>query len=138
LLAAIVLVLSACASAPPVPEGMGELWRGKVSGDFDGEIEFRIVREKGTACIFSLLGDTEMFMPRTAYGRIRVHCKLKGKVKKGILEAQATGRAYTDEGNADVRGKFIGTMSRTQAFGSWMFTHEEGQNSGEWSAERVE
>ncbi|MGI9569773.1 MAG: hypothetical protein ACR2PH_08570, partial [Desulfobulbia bacterium] len=61
----------------------------------------------------------------------------------GIFNVRMSGYANVSAGSATLDGKMIGTLSKTQAFGTWNITATdiEGTSyvfSGEWSAKKIE
>jgi hypothetical protein len=71
-----------------------------------------------------------------------MNAKIEGQVKDGIFNVRMWGNANVSAGSATIDGKMIGTLSKTQAFGTWnmLATDTEGtlyEFSGEWSAEKI-
>ena len=71
------------------------------------------------------------------YGEGEIRCNIKGTIKNEVMNASIHGRAVVSDGSADVSGTLVGTMSKTQAFGTWRLAHVEGVHSGEWTAEKT-
>ena len=68
---------------------------------------------------------------------------IQGKVKDGIFDVGIRGRANVAAGSATIDGKIIGTLSKTQAFGTWKIIARDIEGtlynfSGEWRAEKVD
>jgi hypothetical protein len=76
------------------------------------------------------------------YGSGRMKGKIEGKVKDGIFNVRMWGNARVDEGSAAIEGKMIGTLSKTQAFGTWNISARDDEDlykfSGEWSAKKID
>jgi hypothetical protein len=75
------------------------------------------------------------------FGSGRMNGEIKGKVKEGIFNVRIRGRANVSAGSATIEGKMIGTLTKTQAFGTWNITARDIEGtlydfSGEWSAEK--
>ena len=80
-----------------------------------------------------------MNLARTAggYGSVTVTGRMKGKVKNGIMKAKIFGDAQVEDTFYRISGEMIGTISKTQAFGTWSLSHIEGTHSGKWTAKKV-
>jgi hypothetical protein len=132
------LLLLGCASTQIEPGTVAEMWEGKVTGMIDGDIKFSIARIAEENNVFSLKGNMVMKAQEIAggYGEGRISCSIKGKIKNGVMNARLFGRAKVSEGTADVSGDLVGTISRTQGFGTWTLSHVEGVHSGKWTAEK--
>ena len=67
---------------------------------------------------------------------------VKGKIKDGIVDFRINGSATGDWGSVPISGKMIGTLSKTQAFGSWTINALDDERtykfSGDWSAKKVD
>jgi hypothetical protein len=52
------------------------------------------------------------------------------------------GHANVSDGAATINGKMIGTLSKTQAFGTWIINARDPDDSyefsGEWSAKKID
>ncbi|UCD88441.1 MAG: hypothetical protein JSW04_08155 [Desulfobacterales bacterium] len=134
---AFLLVLG-CASTQVEPGAVAEMWKGKITGMIDGDIKFSIVRIAGENNSFSVKGNMDMKGQRiVGYGEGEIKCTIKGKIKNEVMNAIIHGRAVVSDGSADVSGTLVGTMSKTQAFGTWNLSHVGGIHSGEWTAEKT-
>jgi hypothetical protein len=76
------------------------------------------------------------------YGSGTMNAKIEGKVKDGIFNLRMRGHANVSEGQAIINGKMIGTLSKTQAFGTWIINARDDERpyefSGEWSAKKID
>jgi hypothetical protein len=131
-----VLSILGCATTQSVPGADSEKWIGKISGMAEGDLELFIKQNQGG--IFSVTGPFVMNLVTTGgYGSGKVTGNVKGKVKNGIMQTKIIGYAQVDDGSSHISGKMIGTISKSQAFGTWSFNHLEGSLSGKWTAEKV-
>ena len=71
------------------------------------------------------------------YGSVTVTGRMKGKAKNGIMKAKIYGEAQVEDTFYQISGEMIGTISKTQAFGTWRIRHVEGSHSGKWTVEKV-
>jgi hypothetical protein len=133
------LLVLGCASTQVEPGAVAEMWEGKVTGMIDGDIKFSIARIAGENNAFSVKGNMVMKARRIAggYGEGEIRCIIKGKIKNEVMNARINGTAVVSEGSSSVSGNLVGTMSKTQAFGTWNLSHVEGVHSGEWTAEKT-
>lgn len=71
-----------------------------------------------------------------------MNAKIEGMVKDGIFNIRMWGRANVSDGSATIDGKMIGTLSKTQAFGTWIINARDDEDSykfsGEWSAKKID
>jgi hypothetical protein len=74
---------------------------------------------------------------RRATPRVLLLFKIKSKVKNGIIKAKIFGNAQVGDSFYQISGEMIGTISKTQAFGTWKIRHIEGLHSGKWTAGKV-
>ena len=77
------------------------------------------------------------------YGSGTMNGEIRGKVKDGIFNVRMGGNANVTAGQATIDGKIIGTLSKTQAFGTWNIIARDTDGtlyefSGEWSAEKID
>jgi hypothetical protein len=76
------------------------------------------------------------------YGSGTMKGKIEGKVKDGIFNVRFSGHANVTGGLATIDGKMIGTLSKTQAFGTWIIVARDDERtyefSGEWSAKKID
>lgn len=135
----VTLSILGCASTQLVPGADTEKWIGKISGMAEGDLEFFIKQTQGQGDFYSFTGPFVMNLKTTAggYGSGTVTGHIKGKVNNGIMKARIFGHAQVEDGSSQISGKMIGTISKTQAFGTWRMEHREGSHSGKWTAEKV-
>jgi len=122
----IVLSILGCASTQFVPDADTEKWIGKISGMAKGDF-------------YPVKGPFVMDLEKTAggYGSVTVRGHMKGKVNNGIMKAKIFGDAQVEDTFYQISGEMIGTISKTQALGTWSVRHIEGTHSGKWTAEKV-
>ena len=141
LLIMLILVLSilGCAATQFVPDADTEKWIGKISGMAKGDLELFIKQTQGQGDFYSVKGPFVMDLEKTAggYGSVTVRGHMKGKVNNGIMKAKIFGDAQVEDTFYQISGEMIGTISKTQAFGTWSLRHIEGTHSGKWTAEKV-
>ena len=133
------LLALGCASTQVEPGAVAEMWKGKVTGMIDGDIKFSIERIAGETNAFSVKGNMVIKAQQISggYGEGEIRCIIKGRIKNETMNALIHGRAVVSEGSSDVSGSFVGTISKTQAFGTWNLSHVEGVHSGEWTADKT-
>jgi len=135
----VVLSILGCASTQFVPDADTEKWIGKISGMAKGDLEFFIKQTQGQGDFHSVTGPFVMNLGSTAggYGGATVTGLMKGKVKNGIMKTKFFGEAEVEDTFYRISGEMIGTISKTQASGTWRIRHVEGSHSGKWTAEKV-
>ncbi len=135
----VVLSILGCASTQFVPDADTEKWIGKISGMAKGDLELFIKQTQGQGDFHSVTGPFVMNLGTTAggYGSVTVRGRMKGKVKNGIMKAKIFGDAQVEDTFYQISGEMIGTISKTQAFGTWKIRHIEGTHSGKWTVEKV-
>lgn len=135
----VVLSIFGCASTQLVPDADTDKWIGEISGMAEGDLELFIKQTQGQGDFYSVTGSCAISLETTAggYGSGTVTGQMKGKIKNGIMKAKIYGHAQVEDGSSQISGKIIGTISKTQAFGTWSIGHIEGSHSGKWTAEKV-
>lgn len=134
----VILSILGCASNQFVPDANTEKWIGKISGMAGGDLELYIKQTQGQGDFYSLAGPLVLKLETTGgYGSGTIKGHVKGKVKNGIIEAKISGQAQVEDGSSHISGKMIGSISKTQAVGTWKLGHLEGLLSGKWTAEKV-
>ena len=137
--------LSGCASTQ-TPQGTDwEPWVGELTGMVDADLKMFFSRFEEEKDAYLVKGTFEGDIERVSggYGSGTMTARIKGKVKDGVFNLSMAGFATVSEGTAMIDGKMIGTLSKTQAFGTWnmLATDTEGtlyEFSGEWSAEKTD
>jgi len=133
-----VLSILGCASTQFVPDADSEKWIGKISGMAQGDLKLFIMVTQGQNDLHSVSGPLIMNVKRTAgYGVTKVTGHIKGKIKNGNMNAKIVAKVSDEGGVYQLSGKMLGTISKTQAFGTWILSHIEGSHSGKWAAEKV-
>jgi hypothetical protein len=134
----VLLSILGCASTQLVPDADTEKWIGKISGMAKGDLELFIKQTQGQGDFHSVTGPFVMYLKTTGgYGSGKVKGNVKGIVKNGIMKAKISGHAQVEDGSSHISGTMIGTISKTQAFGTWSLGHIEGFLSGKWTAEKA-
>lgn len=135
----VVLSILGCASTQFVPDADTEKWIGKISGMAKGDLELFIKQTQGQDDLYSVAGLFVMNLETTAggYGSVIARGRIKGKIKNGTMKAKIFGDAQVEDTFYQISGEMIGTISKTQAFGTWKIRHIEGLHSGKWTAEKV-
>jgi len=137
--------LSGCASTQTEQGAGWETWVGELTGMIDADLKmlFSQLEEEQDAYLVkgTFKGDIEKVSGE--YGSGRMNGDIKGKLKDGIFNVRIRGHANVTAGSANIDGKMIGTLSKTQAFGTWNITAIDTEGtlykfSGEWSAEKVD
>jgi hypothetical protein len=139
---ALIMVLSillGCASTQLVPDANTEKWVGKISGMARGDLKLFIKQIQGQSDLYLAKSPFVMNLDATAggYGKVEVTGHMKGKVKNGIIKAKIFGNAQVGDSFYQISGEMIGTISKTQAFGTWKIRHIKGLHSGKWTAKKM-
>jgi hypothetical protein len=134
---------SGCASTQTERGIKWEPWVGELTGMVNANLNMsfsRIEEEKDVYLIKgNFEGDIESYYSGTGSGKMRA--KIQGKVKDGICNVQIRGFAIVTDGSVSMDGKMIGTLSKTQAFGTWTITARDDERydfSGEWTAKKID
>jgi len=136
--------LSGCASTQAEQGTDWEPWVGKLTGMVDADLKMFFSRFEEEKDVYLVKGTFEGDIGRVSggYGSGTMDAKIEGKVKDGIFNVRIWGHASVTEGSARINGKMIGTLSKTQAFGTWIINARDDEDlyefSGEWSAKKVD
>lgn len=135
-----IMLLAGCVTTETAPEGAKTLWVGEMTGMGEGEMKLNSWEVTGEGDVQEVNSQVLVKITSTAggYGGGTLTGRLTGRIKDGLLEATFVGFARVSDGNASVHGRFIGTVSETQGFGTWDMTAsgEGGRFTGEWSVQR--
>ena len=136
--------LSGCASTQDEQGTDWEPWVGKLTGMVDADLKMFFSRFEEEKEVYLIKGTFEGDIARVSggYGSGTMNAKIEGKVKDGIFNIRMWGHANVSDGAASIVGKMIGTLSKTQAFGTWIINARDPEDSyeltGEWSAEKID
>ena len=137
--------LSGCASTQTEQGTDWEPWVGELIGMIDADLKMFFSRFEEQEDVYLVKGTFKGNIARVSgeYGSGTMNGDIRGKVKDGIFNVRMGGYANVTAGQATIDGKMIGTLSKTQAFGTWKIfaTDIEGtlyEFSGEWSAEKID
>ena len=136
--------LSGCASTQAEQGTDWETWVGELTGMIDADLKMFFSRFEEEKEVYLVKGTFEGDIARVSggYGSGRMKGKIEGKVKDGICNIRLSGHAKVTGGTGTVDGKMIGTLSKTQAFGTWNITARDSEDSykfsGEWSAKKID
>ncbi|MCP4372364.1 MAG: hypothetical protein GY797_30305 [Deltaproteobacteria bacterium] len=135
----VIFSVIGCASTQFVPDPDSEKWIGQISGMAKGNLELFIKQTQGQDDLYSVAGLFVMNIETTAggYGSVTARGRINGKIKNETMKAKIFGDAQVEGTFYQISGKMIGTISKTQAFGTWKITHIEGLHSGKWTAKKV-
>jgi len=135
--------VSGCASTQAEQDIDWEPWVGEFTGNVDADLKLffsRFAEEKEVYLVKgNFEGDIREFSG--GYGSGTMKAKIEGKVKDGIFNVRMWGYAKVSDGAASIDGKMIGTLSKTQAFGTWVIIARDDERyefSGEWSAKKID
>ena len=135
-------LLFGCAITEPVPTGDKITWVGEMTGMATGKLELIAWRAHGQGDVQSISStfDLEFGSSAGAFGHGNFRGRLTGRIKDGVLEATISGHVESQDGADTARGKFVGTVSETQGFGTWevLAAIEMMYFSGEWFIEKKE
>jgi hypothetical protein len=136
--------LSGCASTQTEQGTDWEPWNGELTGMIDADLKMLFSRIEEQKDVYLVKGIFEGDIGRVSggYGSGTMNGKIEGKVKDGIFTVRMWGHARVDEGSAAIGGEMIGTLSKTQAFGTWTINARDDEDSykftGEWSAKKID
>jgi hypothetical protein len=138
-----LILLSGCASTQVEKDTDWEPWVGELTGMVNADLKMFFSRFEEEKDVYSVKGnfdgDIQDFSGGYSSGTMKG--KIKGKVKDGICDVRLYGTATVSEGSVMIDGKMIGTLSKTQAFGTWNIVARDDETyefSGEWSAKKID
>ena len=136
---------SGCASMQTEHGTDWETWVGELTGMVDADLKmlFSQLEEGQDAYLVKGTFKGDIGKVSGEFGSGRMSGEIKGKVKDGIFNVGIRGRANVSAGTATIDGKMIGSLSKTQAFGTWNIIAKDIEGtlynfSGEWRAEKVD
>ena len=136
--------LSGCASTQTEQGTDWETWGGELTGMVDANLKMFFSQLEEEKDVYLVKGTFKGDIGRVSgeYGSGRMNGEIKGKVKDGIFNVRIWGHANVTAGSATIDGKMIGTLSKTQAFGTWIIVARDDERtyefSGEWSAKKID
>jgi hypothetical protein len=136
--------LSGCAFTQTEHGTDWEPWVGEFTGMVDADLKIFFSRFEEEKDVYLVKGTFEGDIGRVSggYGSGTMTARIEGKVKDGIFNLRMWGFANVSEGRAMIDGKMIGTLSKTQAFGTWIIIARDDEGtykfSGEWSAKKID
>ena len=141
----VLFFLSGCASTQDEQGTDWEPWAGELTGMIDADLNMFFSRFKEEKGAYLVKGGFKGEIGRVSgeYGSGKMNAEIKGQVKDGIFNVRMSGYANVSAGSATLDGKMIGTLSKTQAFGTWKIIARDSEGtlynfSGEWSAEKID
>jgi hypothetical protein len=136
--------LSGCASTQTEKGTDWEPWVGELTGEVGADLKMFFSRLEEDKGVYLVKGTFEGDIEKVSggYGSGTMTARIKGRVKDGIFELSMWGFASVSDGSANINGKMIGTLSKTQAFGTWIINALDDERtykfSGEWSAKKID
>ena len=135
--------LSGCASTQVEQGTDREPWLGKFTGMIEADLKMFFSRSEEEEEVYFVKGAFSGDIETVAggYGGGEMNGTIKGTIKDGIVNFRLNGSAYGDWGSVPISGKMIGTLSKTQVFGTWNISAQAETPyyfSGEWSAEKID
>jgi len=137
--------LSGCASTQVEQDTEWETWVGELTGMIDADLKMFFSQFEEEKDVYLVKGTFKGDIGSVSgeYGSGIMNGEIKGKVKDGIFNVRIRGRANVSAGSAAIDGKMTGTLSKTQAHGTWnIIARDTGgtlyEFSGEWSAEKTD
>ena len=144
-LAFTLFFLSGCASTQTEQGTDWETWVGELTGMVDADLKMLFSQFEEGQDAYLVKGTFKGDIGKVSgeFGSGRMSGDIKGKVKDGIFDVGIRGRANVSAGTATIDGKMIGSLSKTQAFGTWNIIAKDIEGtlynfSGEWRAEKVD
>ena len=135
--------LAGCATPSDVQGTDGEPWAGKLTGMIDADLTMYFSRLEEAQDIYLVKGTFSGDIDDVSggYGGGTMRGDITGKVRDGIFNVRIRGHAHVRAGSAAIEGKLLGTLSKTQAFGTWKIDARDSENtyrfSGEWNAGKI-
>lgn len=140
-----LVFISGCASTQDGQGAEGEPWVGELTGMVEADLKmfFSRFEEEGDVYLVKGTFKGDLKDVEGGYGEGKMNAKIEGKVKDGIFNLSMLGIATVSDGQANISGDLIGTLSKTQAFGTYIIKayDDEGRVfkfSGEWSANKAD
>ena len=136
--------LSGCASTQVEQGTDREPWVGKFTGMIEADFKMFFSRSEEEEDVYFVKGVFSADIEKVAggHGSGEMNGTIKGKIKDGIVNFRIYGSAYGDwPGLVPISGRMIGTLSKTQAFGTWNISAKAESIysfAGEWSAEKID
>ena len=137
--------LSGCASTQTGQGTDWETWVGELTGMVDADLKMLFSQFEEGQDAYLVKGTFKGDIGKVSgeFGSGTMSGEIKGKVKDGIFNVGIRGRANVSAGTATIDGKMIGSLSKTQAFGTWNIIAKDIEGtlynfSGEWRAEKVD
>ncbi len=141
----ILFFLFGCASTQTEQGTDWETWVGKLTGMVDADLKMLFSQHEEGQDAYLIKGTFKGNIGNVSgeFGSGRMSGDIKGKVKDGIFNVGIRGRANVSAGTATIDGKMIGSLSKTQASGTWNIIARDIEGtlynfSGEWRAEKVD
>ncbi len=133
--------LSGCASTQVEQGTDQEPWVGNFTGMVEADLKMFFSRPEEEEEVYFVKGAFSGDIETVAggYGGGEMNGTIKGKIKDGIVNFRINGSAYGDWGSVPISGNMMGTLSKTQLFGTWKIRAQAETPyyfSGEWSAEK--
>jgi hypothetical protein len=140
-----LVFLSGCASTQDGQGAEGEPWTGELTGMVEADLKmfFSRIEEKKDVYLVKGTFKGDIKEVEGGFGEGKMNARIEGKVKDGIFNLRMRGIATVSDGQANIDGKLIGTLSKTQAFGTWIIKAHDDEGrlfefSGEWSANKMD
>lgn len=135
-----LFLMFGCASIQVEQGTDREPWAGKLTGMVEADFKMFFSRSEVEEDVYFVKGAFSADIKKVAggHGSGEIHATIKGKIKDGIVNVRIYGSADGDWGSVSISGKMIGTLSKTQAFGTWNISAEAERYTGEWSAEKID
>ena len=135
--------MSGCASTQVEQSTDREPWFGTFTGMIEADLKMFFSRSDEEEEVYFVKGAFSGDIETVAggYGGGEMNGSVKGKIKDGIVDFRINGSATGDWGSVPISGKMIGTLSKTQAFGTWKINAKANiiyPFTGEWSAEKID
>jgi hypothetical protein len=143
LVPALLLLLTACASAPAEQDLDWESWEGEFTGMVVADLKLKIARVTQTQDGDLVDGVFEGRIEKVSggYGSGTMNGAITGRIKAGVLEARLNGVGHVTEGSDRFLGQMQGTFSGTQGSGTWHIQTRSSEGlppfSGAWRVEKV-
>jgi hypothetical protein len=140
-----LVFLSGCASTQDEQGAEWEPWAGELTGMVEADLKMFFSRFEEEKDVYLVKGTFKGDIREVSggYGSGKMNAKIEGKVKDGIFNLRMRGIATVSDGQANINGKLIGTLSKTQAFGTWIIKAQDDEGrlfefTGEWSANKMD
>ena len=137
LVAAILAIASGCVTTQSDHKTPIHTWGGELTGDIVGSLTLQLRFKQVNKNTKSVTGKALFKMDRVSggHGSGRMHGRLSGEIRDGILKATFSGEIIVTDGRSYANGSLKGPLTFSSGQGDWRIrTHWESRDYlGTWS-----